>query len=133
MPFPIIAVAIGAAAAASAGWNIYQTHKSTEKSDEILDYTGEFYRGHYQENTNFWQEYIRRHHLQNRSIKYPYRTGYNFNRASIMSADAGLYNNELNRYGSYFRAGSTALGLAGLYRPSNTYKSNPNYTDVMYG
>lgn len=133
LAFPIIAVAIGAAALSSAGWNIYQTHQSTKKSDEIYEYSRNYQQAFYEENSRFWDDYIKRHHLEKRQIKYPYRTGYNFNRTGIMGADAGLYNDDLSRTGSYFRAGSTALGLAGLYRAPTTYRSNPNYTDMMYG
>lgn len=113
MVAPLLAGLVVAAALGKiigAGASIYQTYKSTEESDKANRYVQQYTSGYRDENERFWQQYIARHHLENREILYPYRTGYNYNLASLYSSQAALRNNELSRNMSWFnlvRAGSS--------------------------
>lgn len=105
-----------------AGASIYETYKSTENSDKVNKYVQNYSSGYREENERFWNQYIARHHLQNREILYPYRTGYNYNLANLYASESALGNNELSRNMSWFnlvRAG-TSVGPT-LYRGIGGY------------
>lgn len=134
MPVPLVALAAIGIGAAMSAWQIYQTDETTKANDKVLDYTNEFYSGAENENSRFWQEYIRRHHLEKRSIMYPYRTGYNFNRSSLLSSEAGLYSNSLSRQGSYvYGVGRTSIGGLYAYRSPQYQPPNRPVPMTMYG
>lgn len=134
MPVPLVALAAIGVSAAMSAWQIYQTNQSTKVNDKTLEYVNDFYSGAERENTQFWQDYIRRHHLEGRQVLYPYRTGFNYNRSPMLSSEAGLYSNSLARQGSYLNAAGrlTLNGLLAYSRP-NGYGFRPMAPDVMYG
>lgn len=134
MPVPLVALAAIGIGAAMSAWQIYQTDQSTKANDEVLRYTNDFYSGAERENNQFWQEYIRRHHLEGRQIMYPYRTGFEFNRAPLLSSEAGLYSNSLSRQGSYvYGVGRTAIGGLYAYRTPQYSPPNRPVPETMYG
>lgn len=105
MAVPLLAAAAVIAALGkiiSAGANVYQTYESTSNTDTVNRYVRDFSKGYYDENDRYWQQYIARHHLQNRQVLYPYRTGYNYNLTNLYSSQAALNNNELARNMSWF-------------------------------
>lgn len=105
----IVAGAIGRIISTSAG--IYQTQESTKNADYVNKYGVEYASGYRDENTRYWNDYIRRHHLDGRQIRYPYRTGYEYNLSQLYSSQMSLRNNELNRNMSWFRLfGGGGLG-----------------------
>lgn len=115
MPVPlVVAGALLAASAIGAAWNIYQTDQTTKLQDKTYTYTRDFQRGYYDENSRFWNDYIRLHHLENRKIMYPYRTGYNYDLSKMYTADRNLDINSLNRTGSIVR-GFTGMGSSAAY------------------
>lgn len=100
------------------GASIYQTYQETENADVVNNYVKNYGLGYYAENTRYWNDYIQRHHLGGRDVKYPYRMGYNYNMGGIYSADASLKNNELSRQMSWFRL----LGGGGLGQGPSLYR-----------
>lgn len=144
MPVPFIAVAIAASAAISAVqalYNAYSTKKSTEAQDNALRYQAD-YANSFADNTALYaSDYISRHHLQGRTIKYPYVTNMVANYSGYQSAVARLYANDRARRASYYNAGfsgtrSALNGYSGYtwYRQS-TYRPTNNYNNVppIYG
>lgn len=106
----------------SAGASIYETYQKTENSDEVNRYVQNYSSGYREENERFWQQYIARHHLQNREILYPYRTGYNYNLADLYSSNAALNNNQLSRNMSWFNLVRTGTSVGPtLYRGFGDY------------
>lgn len=112
----IVAGAIGKLISTGAG--IYQTYESTKNADVVNEYGVNYGKGYYEENSRFWNDYIRRHHLQERQVKYPYRTGYEYNLSGLYSSEMALRNNELNRNMSWFRL----LGSGGLGQGPTFYR-----------
>lgn len=100
------------------GASIYETAQSTKNSDIVNEYGENYAKGYRDENSRYWNEYIRRHHLGNREIKYPYRTGYEYNLSSLYGYQIAQKNNELSRRMSAFRVfGSGGIGQGPtLYR-----------------
>lgn len=120
MAFPVIAALVGLAALgkiASAAAGVYSTYESTANLDRVNSYSRDFSKGYYDENTRFWDQYISRHHLKNREILYPYRSGFNYNLSNMYSSEASLANNELSRNTSWFRllGAGTSVGPS-IYR-----------------
>lgn len=113
LPF-LIAAAMLTSALIDGAWNIYQTDQVTKEQDKAYNQISTYQKGYYDENTRYFSEYIRRHHLEGREIVYPYRTGFNYDLSKMYSADANLVNNSLNRTGSYVRA-LTGGARAGSY------------------
>lgn len=112
----ILAGAIGRVI--STGVGIYETHETTKNADKVNEYNLEYGKGYYDENTRFWNDYIQRHHLGGRSIRYPYRTGFEYDRSRIYSPEAFLKNNEINRNLSWYRL----LGSGGLGQGPSFYR-----------
>lgn len=122
MPIPvalaglILASAIGRVISTGAG--IYQTYETTKNADEVNEYGVKYGQGYYDENTRFWRDYIQRHHIGGREIRYPFRTGYEYNLSALYGAQASLRNNELNRNMSWFRL----LGSGGVGQGPSFYR-----------
>lgn len=112
----IVAGAIGKIISTGAG--IYQTYESTKNADVVNEYGVKYGQGYYEENTRYWNDYVRRHHLQGRQVKYPYRTGYEYNLSGLYSGQMALRNNELSRNMSWFRL----LGSGGLGQGPSFYR-----------
>lgn len=64
-----------------------------------------YYNGAYHENRRFWNDYIRAHHLGNRKIRYPYRTGYYYNMSALQNARVRAVSSQ----NSLYRAGYGGL------------------------
>lgn len=112
----IVAGAIGRII--STGISIYQTQETTKNADVANQYMVDYSSGYYDENTRFWNDYIQRHHLGGREIKYPYRSGYNYNLSSLYTGQMALKNNELSRDLSWYRL----LGGGGLGQGPSFYR-----------
>lgn len=131
----VIAGAIVGSAVVSAIAQMYTTYKSTGEYDKAYNYTNAFYNGASAENERYFEDYIRKHHISNRDIRYPYRTGYNFDMSKVLTSNAGLNANSYNRYNSIVQGGSRVVGAgASGYRIAGIgpYRGKP-ITDVMYG
>lgn len=126
LPFPVIAAAVAAPAVVAAVsalvegiWNIYATEETTSNNDRVADYNVQYQTGALYENEKYFDRYIRAHHIQNREIMFPYRTGYNYNLGSLYSNEAALSNNAIARQGSWvtaFTRGARGFSrIAGLY------------------
>ena len=134
----VLAGAMVAMTAIEALYNVYSTQKTTEASDAQARYQQTFYGGAQLENRAYFDRYIRMHHLQNRKILYPYRTGMNFNASQLYGSNSQLVKNEYSRYGSYVhggastgRAGIIGYGAGGF---ANRYHgSSKPVPDYMYG
>lgn len=100
------------------GASIYGTYESTKNTDVVNEYMKNYGMGYYEENNRFWNDYIQRHHLGGRTIKYPYRLGMEYNLSSVYGAEASLKNNELSRNLSWFRL----LGGGGLGQGPSLYR-----------
>lgn len=136
LPIPLIIAASYMAVTAVQGlYNAYSTEQTSRSSDKVASYSLAFNKGALYENSDFWDRYIRAHHLQNRKIRFPYRTGYNFNETGVKAAENSLLYNQWSRFNSYANAGfGTARAGIGAYGVmGNTYRPQKNYTDVMYG
>lgn len=112
----IVAGAIGRII--STGISIYQTQETTKNADVANQYMVDYSSGYYDENSRFWNDYIQRHHLGGREIKYPYRSGYNYNLSSLYTGQMALKNNELSRDLSWYRL----LGGGGLGQGPSFYR-----------
>lgn len=112
----IVAGALGRIASTMAG--IYQTQETTRNADFVNNYGVNYGNGYWNENARYWDDYIRRHHLGSREIKYPYRTGYEYNLSGLYSAQMSLRNNEINRNLSWFRL----LGGGGIGQGPSLYR-----------
>lgn len=112
----IVAGAIGRII--STGISIYQTQETTKNADVANQYMVDYSSGYYDENSRFWNDYIQRHHLGGREIKYPYRSGYNYNLSSLYTGQMALKNNELSRELSWYRL----LGGGGLGQGPSFYR-----------
>lgn len=95
--------------AVDVGFNIYSTNQTTKASDMYNKYVEGFYGGSQEENSAYFARYLRAHHLDPADVKFPYRTGMNFNQSQLYAAGSKLVNNEYARYGSYVH-GATQLG-----------------------
>lgn len=126
VPLPAVALAAAAPAIAAAIsslvegiWNIYATEETTSNNDRVAAYNQQYQLGALYENQKYFDRYIRAHHIQNREIMFPYRTGYNFNLGSLYSSEATLANNAIARQGSWvtaFTRGARGFSrIAGLY------------------
>lgn len=102
----------------SSGASIYQTYETTKNSDVVNEYAVNYSRGYYNENTRFWEDYIRRHHLERRNVRYPYRVGENYNLSSLYAGEMAIRNNEINRNLSWFRL----LGSGGVGQGPTLYR-----------
>lgn len=98
-PLVLAAMVLGSTILQNA-WNIYGTYKTTELKDQQLRYTRDYQGAFYNENTRFWNDYIKRHHLEKRQIMYPYRTGFNYDLSKMYSAERDLDINSFNRKSS---------------------------------
>lgn len=135
IPIIQIVAAMVAMQGVSTAFDIFSTHQTTKASDQAARYTQDFYNGSFTENSRFWQDYIRKHHLEGREIKYPYRTGMNYNMSQLYGSESALTSNRYARYGSYVHGANNmvkSVGYPMMFR-GNTYVPKKNYTDVMYG
>lgn len=82
MPFPVIPVLMGVQALAGTGL-AYSNYRATKRA---TDYQEAFYNGYNEENKYFWYRYRKIHHILDRPIRYPYRTGYNYNMSALQNA-----------------------------------------------
>lgn len=141
IPIPIILLAISAASSAiSALYSAYSTDKATEQSDRSAQYQADYSSALYSENETFWADYIRRHHLEGRTIKYPYRTGLVPNMSALYGAEATLTTNDILRSQAWANAGSRVVSAgastgaaSGVY---SQYRNRPiKDSDIsrMYG
>lgn len=125
MPFPVMALLVGAPIVVG-GVASYRQYKAQSK---ITAYQDEFYRGAYNENKMFWYEYRRRHHILDRPIKYPYRTGYNYDLSALQNAHL----REMSAQNRVYSAWSGAGIPLGYYRRPAGYRSIGNAPALMYG
>lgn len=114
MPFPAALTAY-ATLSSLAGYGIARSNYKAVK--KAADYQTRFYNGSYRENRRFWADYIRTHHLEHRRIRYPYRTGYNYNLSPLYSADVRKVSSK----------NAVASAYARLYSPFGLYQSGPRY------
>lgn len=135
MPVPmVIAGAVIGSAVVSALSNIYQTKKTSDVYDKAYNYNYGFQTGAYSENQRYFEDYIRRHHLGGRTIKYPYRTGYLYDMSKMYTAIAGLNANKVNRMMSYVNGANNivrGVSMSTLY--NNTYVPKQTKPSTMYG
>lgn len=96
------------------GIDIYSSMQTTSANDRVQNYVNDFYSGAQLENKKYFDDYIRRHHLTEREIKYPYRVGMNFDASKIYSSGSNLVSNEYRRIGSIAH-GIGNSGNAGIY------------------
>lgn len=123
----LIALAILGLTAVDSGYNWYATNQTTKASDEYNKYVGEFYGRHLAENQAYFERYIRAHHLQNREIRYPIRTGYEMSLAPLYASESQLLTNQYSRSTSAVHGvtntGRSALFGYGISAPG--YKMSP--------
>ena len=130
-PLVALGVAYLGLTVAQSLYNVYNTDRSTKLSDDYYNYTSDYNLGAMYENQNYWQNYLKAHHIQNRDIKYPYRTGYYYNASTLYSARAGFETNNYARQSAWVTGGINAarsgagLGFAHYKQPG--YKKT-NYT-----
>lgn len=125
MGFPVMAVAVGVTSLISALTAI-SNYNATESA---IDYEKDFYGGAYLENKRFWDDYRRAHGWNSkRQIKYPYRTGYNYNLSALQNAGV----REVSAKNSVYRSLASGIVPFGFYRGGG-YSSRNNYPSVMYG
>lgn len=124
MVWPLVA-AYGLSAAAG----VYTAARYKKYADRLSNYQEQFYGGYYRENKRYFDRYRRIHHIEHRPIRYPYRTGYNYDLSRLQNA--GL--RKVSAQNSVWNSGSRAVGIFGFYRSPVTYRMNPSYTDIMFG
>lgn len=117
-PLVIAAAAMGAASLIQNGWNIYSTYKRTSGYDRAYNYTLDYHKGYNAENTRYWENYIRRHHLDRRTVLYPYRTGMNYDLSRMYSAEANINANKYARYDAWMK-----LATGGMKAGASLYGS----------
>lgn len=118
------ALALGIASIIDWIWSVYSTQQSTAASDRALEYTKNYVSGAYRENTRYWDDYVKRHHLEKREIMYPYRTGFNYDLSKVYTSDARLVSNDMARTGTYvYGATSTARTLIPKRKTTINYNS----------
>lgn len=113
IPLVIAAVILGLTAVQS-GYNIYKTNESTKISDKFNKQMSGFYGASLSENTAYWARYIRAHHLEDRRILYPYRTGKEMNPSSYLSSINSLDLNAIARQSAYVN-GALNTGKSAAY------------------
>lgn len=141
MVIPLIPILLGAMIGTqvqSTAVDLYNNNRVQQASDLTAQFQRDFYQGSFNENTRFWNDYIRRHHLSDRAIRYPYRTGYNFNLTGLYDAERIFTSNDALRLGSYFTGASRIANAGGfsyyMYHRLPYRGSPPNArTDMMYG
>lgn len=117
--------------AVDVGYNIYSTNETTKASDVYNRYVEGFYGSAEKENASYFARYLRAHHLDPKDVKYPFRTGMNFNESQLYSAGVRDVSNQYARIGSYVH-GATRLGQsASLGAYNSTKPSKPN-TMILY-
>lgn len=110
---PLIAGMILASVLMSSIGNIYTTDRSTKAHDKQYRWIESYQNGAFEENARYFNDYMVKHHIANRAIKYPYRAGYNYDLSKLYGAQAGLYSNALYRANSGLQAGASAGRSAG--------------------
>lgn len=126
-----------AAAAIDSMYNVYSSHESKNAANKANSYIADYTNGAMAENSRYFEDYIRKHHLSGRDIKYPYRTGMNYNASALYGAEYSNRLADLNLYGSYVHGGTSIAraGAGGYYMANRMYRpgKNSNINDVMYG
>lgn len=129
----MLIAALVAISAVQAGYNIYSTDRTTKASDAYNSYLSQFYGGKASETQRFFEDYIRKHHLQGREIRYPYRSGLVADYSKVLGAASSSAANRYGRYGSYVN-GAASVAKSGIYGYGMMgYAANKNFTDIMYG
>lgn len=114
MVVPVALVAtLAASTALSTAMQIYGTEKSTRASDLAYQYSSNYELGRMMENERYFKDYLRAHHIEHRSIKYPYRTGYEYNQSRYYQNKSHLLGNSVNRQSAYVGGISNVLNLYG--------------------
>lgn len=123
MAFPLMAGALVGTTIVG-GLVSYSNYKSTKQA---TDYAQDFYNGSYKENLRFWSDYRRAHHWNpRREIRYPYRTGYNYNLQGMYNAGV----REVSAKNSVYRSIASGLVPVAMWRGSG---HNPSrYVGMMY-
>lgn len=127
----VLAALMLAMTAVDVGYNIYSTNETTKASDVYNRYVGDFYGGAEKENAAYFARYLRAHHLDPKDVKYPFRTGMNFNESQLYAAGARGVSNEYARLSSLMH-GATRVGQSasiGAYNSTKTYRPN---TMILY-
>lgn len=101
-----LAVLYGASLAANAGIGLYTAYRNIK-----------YQKAYMTENQRYWNDYHKRTGLR---PKYPYRTGYHYNTASLY-----------NSYASAVRSWTPLVGYGTSFQNTG-YRSNYNYTHWMY-
>lgn len=101
------------------------------ESNKAQDYAQAFYSGAMAENSAYWERYIRMHHLENRRIMFPYRTGFNYNATGIYQAQATKAQNNARIIADAGRAARQMAGAYGIY--TGVYRPRKSTADIMYG
>lgn len=125
MAIPVMAVAVGTTSLISALTAIsnYRAQKSA------IDYERMYYGGVESENYRFWSDYRKAHGWNSkRQIRYPYRTGYNYNLSALQNAGV----REVSAKNSVYRSLASGIVPFGFFRGGG-YSSRNNYPSVMYG
>lgn len=123
MVWPLVA-AYGLSAAAG----LFTAARYKRYADRLSNYQQEFYGNYAAENVRYWDRYRRLHHIQHRPVRYPYRTGYNYDLSRLQNA--GL--RKVSAQNSVWNSGARAVGIFGFYRAPIGYRATPNYTDIMF-
>ena len=112
-PLVLLAAGMLGTSILSAGWNIYDTTRRSDSAKSIYDYTSNFYQGAYDENNRFFADYLRKHHIEDRKIRYPYRAGYYYNLSGLYNSQYNLKSLEWNKQTSWVN-GLLGVGRSGL-------------------
>jgi len=105
-------VALGLYAAASGVASLYAAKQNYRATRRLVHYQTRYYTGAYRENQKFWEDYVRRHHLENRVLRYPYRRGYYYNLSALYGANVRAVNSR----SGLLTAGYRMMAPASLYR-----------------
>lgn len=124
MAFPLMAGALVGTTLVG-GLVSYSNYKATKRA---TDYTEAYYNGAYRENLKYWSDYRRAHHWsRNREIRYPYRTGYEYNLSGMYNAGA----RQVSAKNSVYRALIGGIVPIAMYRNSGYNPSR--YVGMMFG
>lgn len=135
MVVPVALVAsLAASTALSTAMQIYGTEKNTRASDLAYQYGSNYELGRMMENERYFKDYLRAHHIEHRAIKYPYRTGYEYNQSRYYQNQSNLLANQTSRQSAYVGGISSLFGLYGRvgvvrnFSPRNNVRSSFYYS-----
>ena len=133
MAVPVALVAFAVASALSAVSTIYSTEVNTRSQDAVSQYTSGYELGAMLENERYFKDYLAKHHIADRGIKYPYRTGVNFNQSRYFKAEANIMGNKASRLSAYTRGASSLFGLYGQSRVMSRGGGRKPMSSFYYG